>query len=285
MKKHSVKSLQAKLPTNKKSSPHTVAPQAKQVKLTADAHIHTMLNIGWSSAVASRIPDDFKKPGWRVVRLDNDAQVKPDFLASILDMSVIADNSVDFVWCPYVLQHLHSVFLEKALRECFRILKEGGKILISVPDGQLAATYVAHGKGSEEVYRSPAGAVIALDILYGFGPNIIKGNNKIYNHNALDAKMLGLAVRGVGFTNIKVKQQGIDIIATAVRYAFEHPDRVERLEIISGSQKPEAPAMPAKIDNPTIQQPHPGWRQSPNMQYDELDQPPFYWKANSIGKI
>ena len=44
------------------------------------------------------------------------------------------DNSIDAINCSHMLEHLYYDEAKKFLKECFRILKDGGIMRISVPD-------------------------------------------------------------------------------------------------------------------------------------------------------
>jgi SAM-dependent methyltransferase len=42
------------------------------------------------------------------------------------------DESIDYIWCKSVLEHIQNP--ENILKECYRVLKKGGKIIILTPD-------------------------------------------------------------------------------------------------------------------------------------------------------
>lgn len=65
---------------------------------------------------------------WRYVNVD--AASQPDFLASA-DVLPLTDASVDCVLLSEVLEHLRHP--EKSLVEAFRVLRPGGRIVLSVP--------------------------------------------------------------------------------------------------------------------------------------------------------
>jgi SAM-dependent methyltransferase len=54
-----------------------------------------------------------------------------DFELDIQDLSVLQENSFDFIICSHVLEHIPNDL--KAMRNMFRILKPGGKGIIMVP--------------------------------------------------------------------------------------------------------------------------------------------------------
>jgi len=56
---------------------------------------------------------------------------KLDFISDILDMNAVSDCQYDTVLCLEVLEHVSDPF--KAMKEISRILKPGGKLILSVP--------------------------------------------------------------------------------------------------------------------------------------------------------
>ncbi len=62
--------------------------------------------------------------------LDNIPEYKPDILGDIKNIP-LEDNSIDAVICRSVLEHVDEPF--KAVSEMHRILKPGGKCLVSLP--------------------------------------------------------------------------------------------------------------------------------------------------------
>ena len=62
--------------------------------------------------------------------LNNDLQAKPDFVMSITDIG-FEENVFDWVICSHVLDDVEDD--RKALSEIFRVLKVGGRALLSVP--------------------------------------------------------------------------------------------------------------------------------------------------------
>lgn len=62
--------------------------------------------------------------------LDNVSDYHPDILGDIKDIP-LADNSVDAIICRAVLEHVDDPF--KAVAEMYRVLKPGGRCLVSLP--------------------------------------------------------------------------------------------------------------------------------------------------------
>lgn len=68
--------------------------------------------------------------GKEEIGIDTNIACKPDICGNIEDLP-FKDISVDQINCYHVLEHVQNIV--KAMNECFRILKKGGKINISVP--------------------------------------------------------------------------------------------------------------------------------------------------------
>ena len=67
----------------------------------------------------------------------------------------------------------------KAIAEIYRILSDDGFFCLIVPDLQIIAEYIANDRLHEVVYESPAGPVIAHDMLFGFGPALAQGRSSM----------------------------------------------------------------------------------------------------------
>ncbi len=77
--------------------------------------------------------NEYHKAGYQITGMDlnysSDIIIQRDFLKS-----GIADNSADVIVCTDVIEHLIFSDQEKAIAEFARILKPGGRALISVPN-------------------------------------------------------------------------------------------------------------------------------------------------------
>jgi len=112
---------------------------------------------------------------WRQIRVDVDADVVPDIQADIVNLSAIADATVDAVWTAHCLEHLYEHEISRAMAEIRRVLKDGGFACIVVPDLQRIAALIADDKMHDILYQSAAGPITPHDIVYGFGPALARG--------------------------------------------------------------------------------------------------------------
>src|SRR5215204_373323 len=73
------------------------------------------------------------KPGWQIFNIA--AAPGVDHVGDCSDLSRFADGSVEEIYASHVLEHLSYVGeLPRALKDWHRVLAEGGRAMISVPD-------------------------------------------------------------------------------------------------------------------------------------------------------
>lgn len=68
------------------------------------------------------------------VNIDLHTQQKVDLRADVRDLSMFEDNSVDEIFNSHVIEHFDFFDGLKALKEWFRVLKPGGKLIVECPD-------------------------------------------------------------------------------------------------------------------------------------------------------
>ena len=73
-----------------------------------------------------------RKTGWKVLNVQPGPHV--DYVGDLRDLNQFADDSIENVYASHVLEHICQIEVVPVLRGVHRILKPGGKFLISVPD-------------------------------------------------------------------------------------------------------------------------------------------------------
>ncbi|MBZ9566652.1 class I SAM-dependent methyltransferase [Modicisalibacter tunisiensis] len=169
-----------------------------------DTAPRTFLNVGCGSAGPERLPECLRQPGWRQIRLDINPDVEPDILADTTDLSAVESESVDAVFSSHNLEHLDDHAVPTALAEMHRVIRPGGFLLITLPDLQQVAQWVAQGKLTETLYDSPAGPITPLDILYGHRASVARGNHYMAHRTGFDTQRLGQVLRAAGFAEVRV---------------------------------------------------------------------------------
>ncbi|MFM2063088.1 MAG: hypothetical protein RLZZ507_2758 [Cyanobacteriota bacterium] len=74
-------------------------------------------------------------PDWKI--LDVEPRPEVDYVGNASDLSQFEDNSITAIYASHVLEHFYYGIdneLINTLTEWYRVLKPGGKLLISVPD-------------------------------------------------------------------------------------------------------------------------------------------------------
>lgn len=72
---------------------------------------------------------------WKIFDIEKRPEV--DFVGNAGDLSQFEDESIDVIYASHVLEHFHYALnkeLSVTLQEWHRVLKQGGQLMISVPD-------------------------------------------------------------------------------------------------------------------------------------------------------
>lgn len=185
-----------------------------------------VLHVGSGSADRRSLPAYFQG-FWDEIRLDINPAVKPDIVASMLDMSPVGEASVDAVFSSHNIEHLHPHEVEVALREFRRVIKPDGILVLACPDLQAVCELVAQDKLDEPAYVSPAGPIAPLDMLYGHRASMAKGNLFMAHKTGFTATTLERSLRQGGFEACAIRR-GTNFDLLAVAYpALPSPERVK----------------------------------------------------------
>ncbi len=168
-----------------------------------------VLHVGCGAADPRKLPAEwFPADTWAEVRLDIDASVAPDIIASITDMTPVPTGSMDAVWSSHNVEHLYPHEVPLALAEFRRVLAPGGFLLITLPDLQQVAELVAQDRLTEAAYVSPAGPITPLDMLYGHRASLAQGNAFMGHRGGFTARSLQAALTEAGFPQARVMRDG-----------------------------------------------------------------------------
>lgn len=206
-----------------------------------------LLHVGCGHKRAAHLPAPFNGPYWRETRLDLDPAVAPDVVASLTDMRVIADGSMDAVFSSHNLEHLEAHELPTALAEIRRVLSSKGIAVVNVPDLEPIAKAILAGGLMETAYLSSAGPVAPIDMLYGFRPDLAAGNRYMAHRTGFTAKSLGNALIQGGFGAASVRQdQSWSLWAVACR---DPADAAEAAALAEALARSAAPASRSPVLN------------------------------------
>jgi SAM-dependent methyltransferase len=200
-----------------------------------------VLHVGCGVFETEKLPLMFRDAAWREIRLDIDPDVKPDMIASITDMQVIPDATVDAVYSSHNVEHLYPHDVPLALREMNRVLRPNGFAFIRVPDLQEVARYVAEGKLEDPLYISPVGVIAPLDILYGHRPALARGNTFMAHRTGFTGATLGTALIAAGFVAVMMQRDLTKFALTGIAFRTQ-PDAEQmaiwRARLLPASDRP-----------------------------------------------
>jgi len=121
--------------------------KSKQVKLNLGSGAHTWENY---------------------INIDLNPEVsKPDIVGDILDLSMFANETVDEVVTYHVIEHLGHRKIAKFFQECFRVLKDKGKLIFETPDLGAAIEEFAKLKHNSGEIKGDMGEGSIYETLYG----------------------------------------------------------------------------------------------------------------------
>lgn len=166
-----------------------------------------VLHVGCGSVEEQGLHERYRSPEWREVRLDVDPDVEPDVVASITDMSPVPERSVDAVYSHHNIEHIFAHEVPLAMSEFFRVLRPGGEVMLATPDLQLVARTIASGRLEDTLYRSPAGSITALDVVYGLRSDILTGREYMAHRTGYTRGTLARKLGQAGFVDVEVTRQ------------------------------------------------------------------------------
>lgn len=154
-----------------------------------------------------KLHEHFQGDAWEEVRLDINPAANPDIVASITDMSAVESASFDALYSSHNLEHLMPHETPLALKEFCRVLKPEGFALVTLPDLQQVAEYIARGEAEQVVFMTDKGPITPLDILYGFRP-FLAANPFMAHRFGFTADTLRAALVEAGFAHVSVERDG-----------------------------------------------------------------------------
>ncbi len=186
------------------------------VASAGEAAPKTVLNVGCGYPLRRLLHPSFHGPEWRELRLDINPAVKPDVLCSITDMRPVGEGTVDAIWSSHNLEHLHRHEVPIALGEFVRVLRPGGRLLLTLPDLQSVAELVVRDQLESEAYMSRSGPITPLDMIFGHGASLARGDRFMAHKCGFTVTTLRGVLEGAGFAGVKVwRGKSFDIWATA----------------------------------------------------------------------
>lgn len=187
-------------------------PSSKR-SVSLDPDRKVVLHVGCGRPHADSLHPRFRGDEWQELRLDIDPDVKPDIVASIVDMSNVKAASVDAIWSSHNLEHVYAHEVPVVLRGFFRVLRPGGEALIATPDLQAVGKFISSGKLEDPVFTSPAGPISALDMVFGHRDSVRAGNDFMAHRTGFSARTLAQKLRDAGFGDVDVRSKDLALWA------------------------------------------------------------------------
>lgn len=187
----------------------------------------TLLHIGCGPKRKNQTTRGFNTDAWTELRLDIDADVQPDIIGTMTDMSAVAEASVDAIFSSHNIEHLYPHEVGPALAEFIRVLRPDGFLVVTCPDLQEVCRLVAEDKLLEPAYTAPAGPITPLDILYGHRPPMARGNLYMSHRCGFTEKVLIGTLRSCGFKTVASKRRAhpyYDLYAVATKADMQEAD-------------------------------------------------------------
>lgn len=177
----------------------------------------TVLHVGCGSWRPDALLKKFQTDEWHEIRLDINPETKPDIVASMTDMSPVESDSVDAIWNSHALEHLFAHEVPIALKEFHRVLRPGGHVLMRMPDLEQVAKSVLRVGPLGTAYQSASGPITPLDMLYGHGASIAKGEHGMQHKTGFSQASIVELLKAAGFSKARAETRRVDLWALGVK--------------------------------------------------------------------
>jgi predicted SAM-dependent methyltransferase len=173
------------------------------VPASAEQRERLVLHAGPGVPNPLKLHASFRQPGWREIRFDISEANKPDIIGDMLDMHAVDSGSMDAVYSSHNLEHVYPHEVAIVLAEFLRVLRAGGHVLLTCPDLMATARAILDKGLTGTAYDSPSGPITPLDILYGFGKLLARGNHYMAHKTGFSVDSLQAAFLEAGFVRIE----------------------------------------------------------------------------------
>ncbi len=176
-----------------------------------------VLNVGGNTKRIA-LPPQYAE--FKHILLDIDPKGLPDIVCDARKLASLEAGQFDAVYCSHNLEHYHRHDVPKVLAGFLHVLKDNGFAQVRVPDiNAVMKATLERGLDLEDVlYESPAGPIMVLDVLYGYGVEIEQSGQEFYAHKTgFTEKSLSQVLRKSGFSRIFCLRGNFEINALAFK--------------------------------------------------------------------
>lgn len=176
-----------------------------------------VLNVGGNSKQIL-LPQQFSD--FEQVLLDIDPRNSPNIVCDARELVTLNGSQFDAIYCSHNLEHYYRHDVQKVLTGFLHVMKPDGFVYIVVPDMQevMRITVENNLDIEDTLYESPAGPIMVLDVLYGFGIEIERSGQHFYGHKTgFTRKSLEMALYRAGFLRTYMTAANLEIIALGFR--------------------------------------------------------------------
>lgn len=167
--------------------------------------MHTLYNLGAGNRrLFDILPDMTAFADWQEIRVDINAECRPDIVSSLADMrAVIADGAASLIYCSHVLEHFFDHEVAVVLAEFTRILHPEGAAVLRQPDLSFAIRSFDETNLERTLYDSPSGPIALLDVLYGHRQSIASGDTYMAHRTGFTQASLARRMLEAGFDEVQ----------------------------------------------------------------------------------
>lgn len=169
--------------------------------------MRNVLHVGCGAATIEKMPGGFQDGSWREVRFDINPAARPHIVGTITAMDAVPSDSVDAVYSSHNIEHVFAHEVDKVLSEFLRVVKPDGFVVVTCPDLESVMQRIAAGGLEDPLYMSPSGPITPLDIFYGHGEAIARGEIYMAHRTGFTLKTLDAHARTAGFGGLGLRRR------------------------------------------------------------------------------